>query len=180
MSQTISDRLIFKNSWRSQGEVRELLQGIFASELISPSSCLWIVSPWISDINIIDNRAGRFAVGNPAWIGRQVGLSDVLTELAQGGCEVRIAMRPDPHNQYFAERLIEKTASRSTGDLLHIAEAEDLHEKGILGRDFYLSGSMNLTYNGVELLEEAVRFTIDPESIGQAKINYVDRWGGRT
>jgi hypothetical protein len=179
MNKASQDRLIFKNSWRSQGEVRELLQSIIAGELLSPSPCFWLVSPWISDINVLDNRSGRFSISNGAWFGRQVSVSEVLSELTRLGCEVRIAMRPDAHNEYFAERLMERCAAKATDDLLTIARSEDLHEKGILGQDFYLSGSMNLTFNGVELLEEAVRFTIDPSSVGQAKINYLDRWGGR-
>ena len=41
-------------------QVTDLLQTIFASEIVAPSSRLWIVSPWISDIPVVDNRANSF------------------------------------------------------------------------------------------------------------------------
>jgi hypothetical protein len=53
-----------------------------------------------------------------------------------------------------------------------------LHEKGLLGDDFYLSGSMNLTYGGVELLEETVKFDTAPEVVADARLVYYERWGG--
>jgi phosphatidylserine/phosphatidylglycerophosphate/cardiolipin synthase-like enzyme len=34
--------------------------------------------------------------------------------------------------------------------------AEELHTKGILGDGYYLAGSMNFTYNGITVNEEAL------------------------
>ena len=39
----------------------DLLQMLFLSELLAPSRCLWLVSPWISDIPVIDNRIERLS-----------------------------------------------------------------------------------------------------------------------
>ena len=64
-----------------------------------------------------------------------------------------------------------------TSSLL-LNEAEDLHEKGLLGDDFYLSGSMNLTYGGVELLEETVKFDTAEDVVAEARLVYYERWGG--
>ena len=36
---------------------------------------------------------------------------------------------------------------------------EDLHEKGLLTPDFYLEGSMNLTYSGVHINQEKVELS---------------------
>ena len=35
--------------------VADLLQAIFAAEILRPSARMWIVSPWISDIPVLDN-----------------------------------------------------------------------------------------------------------------------------
>ena len=59
-----------------------------------------------------------------------------------------------------------------------IREAQDLHEKGLLGDDFYLSGSMNFTFGGVELLEEAVKFDTAEDAVAQARLVFHERWGG--
>ena len=37
---------------------------------------------------------------------------------------------------------------------------------------------MNLTYRGITLLEEAIRYTTDSEAVSLAHLAYRDRWGG--
>jgi hypothetical protein len=59
-----------------------------------------------------------------------------------------------------------------------VTQVEDLHEKGLLADDFYLAGSMNLTYGGVELLEETVTFDTAADVIAQARLVFYERWGG--
>ena len=44
--------------------------------------------------------------------------------------------------------------------------------------DLYLSGSMNLTYGGVELLEETVKFDTAEDVVAEARLVYYERWGG--
>ena len=41
-------------------QLPDLLQTILVAELIAPSQCLWLVSPWISDIPVVDNTANTF------------------------------------------------------------------------------------------------------------------------
>ena len=55
---------------------------------------------------------------------------------------------------------------------------DTLHLKGFLGNDFYLSGSMNLTFNGVEILEEGVTFETSREATESARIAFLDSYGG--
>ena len=173
-------RHIYKSAWQSRDEVRELLQGIFIAELLRPSRCLWVISPWISDIAVVDNRVGTFNAINPSWGPRQVRLIEILGHLLQVGTVIRLATRPGAHNEQFIGRM-RSIANRLelAQEVFGITQTEDLHEKGLLGDDFYLSGSMNLTYNGVELLEEAVKYDTDPGVIGEARLTYFQRWGGR-
>ena len=46
-------RQIIRSSSTSNAEIRELLQGIFTAELLCPSKQLWLVSPWLSDIELL-------------------------------------------------------------------------------------------------------------------------------
>src|SRR5207249_6747852 len=49
-----------------------------------------------------------------------------------------------------------------------------LFRSGLLGSDYYLSGSMNLTYNGIEINEEEVTFERSSELVATARI-HLDR-----
>jgi hypothetical protein len=51
-----------------------------------------------------------------------------------------------------------------------------LHEKGILAKGLLLSGSMNLTYNGIHRLEEAVTLSDDLDVIARTRLAYHERW----
>jgi hypothetical protein len=158
--------------------VRELLQAVFVGELLAPSLCLWLVSPWVSDIPIIDNRDGAFDAIDSTWGPRQLRLLDVLQRCLSVGTSVVVATRGLPHNRPFLDQLIGRAEDRGASDALVVHEAENLHEKGMLGDDFYLSGSMNFTYGGVELLEETVKFDTADDVVAQARLVYYERWGG--
>lgn len=171
-------RHIHKSSWRCQDEVKELLQAIFVGEMMSPSRCIWLISPWLSDIPIIDNRAGAFDALDSSWGPRVLRLGEVIARSLRIGTMVVVATRPVPHNRPFLSQLATTASELGVSPALLLSEAEDLHEKGILGDDFYLSGSMNLTFGGVELLEETVKFDTAEEVVAQARLVYFERWGG--
>lgn len=152
------DRMIFTGSRRGRREVKELLQTIFAAELIAPSRELWLVSPWISNIAVIDDSAGRFR-----WLNRSgkgsLFLVDVLARLAEEGSSVRVVTRPDESASFVA-------ALSSAGSIrgsreptnLKITTRQELHAKGLAGDGYCLWGSMNLTWSGTSRWEELVEF----------------------
>jgi hypothetical protein len=158
----------------SSRQVPDLLQTIFISELINPSQCLWLVSPWISDISIIDNTANIFLCLEPLWSRSRIRLSQVLGTLASRGTSIHIATRPDAHNRSFIEALQVK----SNGINCRIHTTEELHTKGILGDGYYFAGSMNFTYNGITINEEAVTYETSTETIAEQKLIFTNRWGG--
>ena len=106
----------------------DLLQLIFVGELLSPSRCLWIVSPWISDIPIIDNSANNFSMFEPHWGRTHVRLSQVVGRLLELGTTVHVATRPLAYNESFLERLRRHAESEGLPLRLHVSE--ELHEKG--------------------------------------------------
>jgi hypothetical protein len=160
----------------SARQVPDLLQVIFTAELLCPSSCLWLVSPWMSDIPVLDNRTNGLVAFEPNWARAQVAISSVLGKLLESGTTVHVATRPDNHNRAFLDRM--RRIAEPDGLPLRLHLAEELHEKGILGDGFYLSGSMNLTFNGISLNEEAVHFNIDPAFVAENRILLASRWGG--
>jgi hypothetical protein len=159
----------------SARHVPDLLQALFATEVLSPGRRLWIVSPWISDVALLDNRTGGFLSLEPGWPRAVVRLGQVLLRLLRSGQAITVATRPAEHNRPLLERLRREAA----GLALTLRESEELHAKGILADTFFLSGSMNFTHNGITINEEIVTYVTDPAEIARQRVIFSDRWGSR-
>lgn len=157
-------------------EIADLLQAVFAGEMLAPSRGLYLVSPWISNVPIFDNRAHSFVSLEPSWTHGEIRLTEVLEHLMDRGCTLVVATRPDKHNTAFLKALDQ--AAERIGVDPRIHQVEELHEKGILSDSFYLSGSMNLTFNGISLNEESVHLHTDAGVIAHTRGIFADRWGG--
>lgn len=172
-------RRIHRTEWQSRNDVRDIVQAIFVSEMISPSRCIWIVSPWITDVAVIDNRTATFDGLNPEWGAREWRLSEILGYLLERGTVLRIATRPSTSAMAILPRLRETAMTLElTSEEFEVFEREELHEKGILGDDYYLHGSMNMTHNGVQLLDELVDFEVSAEAVAGAHLAYFHEWRG--
>jgi hypothetical protein len=71
-------------------------------------------------------------------------------------------------------------AEAGVDDRLEILLVERLHTKGILTATGLLSGSMNLTYSGVELNDECVVFDTCPEAVAKARLAFRQYRAGAT
>jgi hypothetical protein len=171
-------RRIFRSSSTSNAEIRELLESLFAAELLSPSRCLWLVSPWLTDLELLDNRSGAWSALDPQWGPRQIRLAELIGRMLETGVHVVIATRPDPHNEQFLRKLDDIVNTGGFASLLTVQRRATLHHKGVLGDDYYLSGSMNITFNGVEILDEGVTFETDREATESARIAFLNYYGG--
>ena len=163
-------------AFASREELADALQALCIAELMTPSTPIWIVTPWISDIVVIDNRAARFTGLLPDMPRRPIRLAETLLSQLQRGGTVVLACRPDDHNRKFTDQLAERARDAEVGDRLLCQFAVDLHEKGVLTRHLLLSGSMNLTYNGLRRLEESILLTDDDDTVARARHAYEDRW----
>lgn len=175
----MTSRQIFKGRARAAREVENLLQSILTAELLAPSEVTWLVSPWITDIDVLDNTTGSFSGVDPTWGRREISLVEALIALLRRGGRLVVATRTDEHNLRFVRRL--KAASEGAGAvarlLIRLDDRERLHEKGLLGDDYYLSGSMNFTYNGVRLNDETVRLDLAEATVAQARLNFRQNYG---
>lgn len=154
--------------------LRDLLQSVLGGELLRPSERLWLVSPWVSDIPVLDNSTGGFQTLVPTWERASVRLSQVLLHLAERRTELFIALRPDSHNDAFIATIDE--ARKTLSGRIHLHIADKLHEKGLLGDGYHLKGSFNFTFGGVQINEELAIFTTDPAKVSEARIAFADRW----
>ena len=129
--------------------IRDLFQSLFVAELINPSPKLWLFFAWISDVEILDNSARQFAALVPDWPAAPIRLSQVLQALISRGVQVRLIIREHGHNEYFTAKL--QSLKERYGDLVKWTIEKSFHAKGLLGADYFLSGSMNLTLTGISV-----------------------------
>ena len=170
-------RKIFRSADTSNAEVRELLQAIFVAETILPSEEIWLVSPWLTDLEILDNRAAAFSAVSHQWGLRRIRLTELLSTALESS-RLFVVTRPDQHNVRFTQKLQDLAEAAGTSKNLTIHISETLHTKGLLGQDYYLNGSMNFTFNGVEILDEELDLDTSAVSIAQASIAFHERYGG--
>jgi PLD-like domain len=173
-------RMIRQNTWHSRTEVAELLQAIFSAELLKPSEDFWLTSPWISDIPILDNRALGFDFGN-GWGPEKITLSRVLVAMASKGCKVCVITTSDINNNSFLGRLESEKLERGIGDQVKVLfdDEENLHEKAVVGDDYVIDGSMNLTFHGLLIRRERVNFETSPGIVAAVKLEMINDFGDR-
>ena len=166
----MSQRFIHRTSGRPHRLIGEALQNLIVSELLAPGRRILIVSPWISDVPLIDNRRGSFTALNSTWGSAIIRLSAVLRMVLEQQTEVYLATGPDPRANAFVHRLREDAKRDGTTHLLEVRQTIPDpnvldHQKAIAGDDWIVHGSMNLTYRGVELNGELVTVSTDPPHV---------------
>lgn len=170
----MTSRQILQTARSARSAPRELLQSIFASELVSPSRCLWIVSPWLRDIPVLDNTSGTFTSLGSDFPKSFVRLSQVLRELVVRGSAVVIATRKESGNRQVMDALGSVSAETS----VTFRERDVLHAKGLVGDAYSLTGSMNLTYNGLERLDEMLLFETRRSEVEELRLAFHNEYGG--
>lgn len=156
------------------GAIRDLLQSLFVTELVRPSARLWLAFGWISDIELVDNRARQFAALQPDWPASGIRLSQVMTALIEAGGTIALVLRDIEHNRQFMDVI--KPLRARFPDQLKVAWGAVVHDKGILGDDFLLSGSMNLTFNGVTINDEHLTLRTDMASVQEWRLALEQKW----
>ncbi|MEF1280249.1 protein DpdD [Vibrio fortis] len=170
-------RRIFKSRTSRQSEILDVLSSLFVTEVIQPSDTLWLVSPWVTDLELLDNRTGNFDYLEPAWGQRMVQITELLTRMMANGGRLNLVTNFDTHNDRFLRQLQERVENYGVKDRLKIVRKKQLHTKGILGRSFYLHGSMNLTRGGVEFNDEQINLDIDKQAIADAELHFMKAYG---
>ncbi|WP_280364309.1 phospholipase D-like domain-containing protein DpdK [Nocardia wallacei] len=156
-------------------KIDTLLATVLVSELLTPSEELWLVSPWISDVDVIDNTGGAFdsVFADPS--NKIYSLSEVLGTLTWAGVRLGVVTRPDRHNETFLGRL-DRCADPGNTRVIH---EEKVHEKTFCGTDWQLTGSMNFTYRGMNVNDELVKYRVDSRVAATTRVEFAHRFGGK-
>jgi phosphatidylserine/phosphatidylglycerophosphate/cardiolipin synthase-like enzyme len=152
--------------------VDPVLTAVLLAELLTPSSEIWMVSAWISDVRAVDNTRGEYdsLFGDAA--ARLYSLSEVLGLLTVRGSRLTVVTRDVTENDLFLTRL----GRAADPKRLHAIRSPDVHEKTFCGGDWLLSGSMNFTVNGMSVNDEVVTYKLDTTAAAQARIELAHRW----
>lgn len=171
-------RTIFKGRAANSREAETLLQTVFGCEVLAPSDEFWIVSPWVTDIEVVDNTTGGFSGVAPDWGRRPILVTEVLSRMLAAGTSVYLATRDLEWNAAFRSRLEMTAEEIGAEDQLRIYWDEEklLHEKGILGDGYCLIGSMNLTESGVRINDEQVRYSTEEADVAEQRIHFHNRY----
>lgn len=172
----MSSREILSTRSGSRQQIRGLLESLFIAELLYPSPRIYLVSAWVRDIPLIDNRSGGFRGLDPSWERRTLRLAEVLAMLVERGSSLVLATRPDRKNKDFVERVL-RDLGRPEQERVSVQHRSDLHIKGLLGRGYAITGSMNFTNNGVFNNEELLRFDTDPQKLAELGLNFEQAYG---
>jgi len=125
-------------------------------------------------VEVIDNSARRFSAFEPDWPSAPIRLSQVLGALLGRGSQIRLIIREHGHNEYFIARL--RSLKAIYGDLLKWTVEKEFHAKGLLGADYFLSGSMNLTKNGISVNGEHLVLRTDPAAVAEQSEQLELQW----
>lgn len=165
-------RKIFTHGSYGVRQLQEALSSLMVGLILSPDSKdIWLVSPYISDFELLDNRSGDWDCINPVWGLRYVTFSELLITAVEVGCKLRFISTKDPKNLPFI-RTLESRPNITTRLNMNI------HTKGLLCSSFFLSGSMNFTYVGTSNQDNLVNLSKDRAEISQARIEFEDRYSG--
>ncbi|GAA5213744.1 phospholipase D-like domain-containing protein DpdK [Corallincola platygyrae] len=161
-------RQIFLHGPLGQRHLREVLGSQLVALMLRPEP-IWLVSPWISDFSLLDNRAGLWDAVEPDWGSREISFLEMLACITNAGCELNLVTRDEPMNRKFISQLKHRLAPDA---VLRHSFDEQVHTKGLLSARFFLKGSMNFTFSGTNRNDEHLFLITDPDIISEARIEF--------
>ncbi|MBN9653281.1 hypothetical protein J0K78_03305 [Halobacillus sp. GSS1] len=156
---------------RSHGgsqSLKDCLISLFVAETMIPSREIYLISPYLSDSPIMNNDFGEYTDIFPLLEGKVVHLSDIFKTLVWKGAKVRIICDPDREET--------KRFLQTMDGVVECKRLVNNHEKGLVTSNFYIHGSMNFTYSGININGEKINITSDTSQVNQAMMSTQARW----
>jgi len=159
--------------------LQDLLASILGNLLLQGPSArpVYFSSPWMSDFPLFQNHFGEFSALFPDRPDQdQIRFTEFLARLSNHR-PVRVITVQTPTSETFA-----KSPTLQSCSAVEIRFApQTYHEKGVLAPDFYIEGSMNLTYSGVFIRDEKISYHADGENtprVTRAYLEFDRLWDG--
>ena len=167
-----SNRQIFLHGPLGERQLKETLSDLLVGLTISPDQ-IWLVSPWVTDFDLLDNRSGHWDAIFPAWGLGFVSFSELLVAAMEIGCELNLVTNRDSLNDEFCGKIRSKLGRK---DMFKHQLVDRVHTKGLLCSSFFLSGSMNFTYSGANINDERIVLNLDNELIAEARLEFQSQY----
>ncbi|MES9536868.1 phospholipase D-like domain-containing protein DpdK [Actinomadura sp. NPDC000600] len=169
---TVPARTLRTNA-RSALRADSLIRTALLAQLSAPGGEVWLVSAWVSDVDLLDNADGAFdyLLGEDPPL--ECRLSELLLMLANSGTAVRVVTQDTPANAPFLERL---ALGREESTDLEVFLDQVIHEKSLVGPGWMFEGSMNFTRNGLARNKEKITYWLDESAAAQAIVDYRHEW----
>ncbi len=161
-------RQIMTKSLVGKQHIKEVLSGMLMGEILHPRE-MWLVSAWISDFELLDNRGGAWDLLNPSWGHRMVTFFEMLETAVSNGCHLNVVVKKHSNNLKPVAQLQKRLARFAH---FRFEETEELHTKGLLTKHAFLGGSMNFTYSGTNRNEEMMIFERDPNVLANTGLEF--------
>jgi hypothetical protein len=169
-------RTLHETRHSARNATREVLELALASELLDPGDCLWVVSPRLSNVALLDNTTGAFASLCAEFPRTLIPLENILRELAGRGTRLVVVTCPEGG----ARRLISALGGHFgslAGQRLRYLEREELHARGLVGTRFALRGTLNMMDDGAIWLDGPVTFTAEPGDVRELRADFEKEYG---
>ncbi len=164
----MANRVIKSRAPGGTAQLADCLASLFALELMSPGGRLYLISPRLGDIPLIQSLFGQFRALMPELGQSELRLSDALAALGRRSSTVRVLYRPgDAPTDSFIGRLSPEVERRAV---------PRLEERGLIGESFYLRGSLEFSLGGVAAGEESVELTTEPADVARALVEADQMW----
>ncbi|MDA7686505.1 phospholipase D-like domain-containing protein DpdK [Pseudomonadales bacterium] len=168
-----NSRVIMLQNELGMRQLKETLSNV----LLGLSQCpetLWLVSPWVTDFDLLDNRSNNWSNINPSWGARKVRFTELLIFAVECGCKLNLVISDDVKNDAFVNRLKTVITDKQA---LSIIISDTLHTKGLLTSSLWLAGSMNFTYSGTHRNQEQVHLHMSKDVILEVKLEFEQAYG---
>jgi hypothetical protein len=162
----MSNRII--RSFGGSYVLRDYLVSLFVTEAMDPSKELYLISPFLSNSPLIENRHNQYTDVFPMIKSKTIYLSDILSTLAWKGMSVRVICDQErEETKPFIETLYNQ---------IEFKKLDQNHDKGLVTNNVFVHGSMNFTYSGIYVNKESIRTTTNPSDVNEALIAFRQRW----
>ncbi|MFA0415279.1 phospholipase D-like domain-containing protein DpdK [Vibrio renipiscarius] len=161
-------RQIMTKSLVGKQHIKEVLSGMLMGEILHPRE-MWLVSAWVSDFELLDNRSGAWDLLNPGWGHRMVTFFEMLETAVSNGCHLNVVVKKHESNLKPVTQLNKRLGRFTT---YRLEETQKLHTKGLLTKHAFLGGSMNFTYSGTNRNEEMMIFDRDPDVLANTGLEF--------
>ena len=165
----------------------DLLRSLLAAELLTSSNTsissqqreIWMVSPWITDFVILDNRFGAWGCLNVYWAKREIYFSELMGQFVLTGGTLNVVMNNDAMNKPFGDYMRRLSINNDIkgNARIGIIDNKNFHPKGMLSNNFFLRGSRNTTKQGFMFNQELVELDVDKNSISDARVKFTGSYG---